>query len=224
MKRTKTIRVVIDFALTILLPVLMGYALTGQKFHEYAGTVFSLLFIIHTLLNRKWYTSLFQGRYTLSRTAKTIINLLLLAAVLGLMVSGVAMSGYVFDFLPFDTGMSFARNLHMLSSYWGFVFSCLHLGFHWTTVVSNIQKRFPKPSKSGGFIAKSSVGVVSLLGAYAFWNNKLFESMFFILEFPFFDLEKNILIHLLEYGAMMVLFSAVGYYGIGELNRIKLLK
>lgn len=60
-----------------------------------------------------------------------LLNVLLLAAMIGLMVSGVILSRVVFDFLPISGGTGFARTLHMLASYWGFIFMSLHLGLHW---------------------------------------------------------------------------------------------
>ena len=50
-------------------------------------------------------------------------------------ISGVVLSRYRFSFLPFGNGLSFARNMHMLSAYWGFVFMSLHLGFHWNMMM-----------------------------------------------------------------------------------------
>ena len=47
------------------------------------------------------------------------------------MISGVIMSREVFSFLPLSGGTGFARTLHMLSSYWGFLLMGVHLGLHW---------------------------------------------------------------------------------------------
>lgn len=39
MKRMTKVRMGVDICLTVLLPVLMAEILTGQEFHEWAGTV-----------------------------------------------------------------------------------------------------------------------------------------------------------------------------------------
>ena len=84
------------------------------------------LFIAHHILNAGWWRSLGKGRYTPARVFQLVIDLLVLLAMLGLMVSGVMLSNHVFAFLPISGGMSFARLLHMASAYWGFVLMSLH--------------------------------------------------------------------------------------------------
>lgn len=73
-----------------------------------------------------WWRSLGKGRYTPARVFQLVIDLLVLLAMLGLMVSGVMLSNHVFALLPISGGMSFARLLHMASAYWGFVLMSLH--------------------------------------------------------------------------------------------------
>ena len=69
-------RITIDILLTVLLPVLMAYALTGQKVHEWIGAIMFLIFIIHNVLNANWYLNLFRGKYTPQRILQTVINLM----------------------------------------------------------------------------------------------------------------------------------------------------
>jgi integral membrane sensor domain MASE1 len=101
------------------LPVLMAHMLTGQRVHEWAGTLMFLMFIIHNVLNANWYLKLLRGKYTPQRMLQTVTNLLVFASMLGLMISGIIMSRHVFSFLSINGGMAFARKLHMLSSLLG---------------------------------------------------------------------------------------------------------
>ena len=87
-----------------------------------------------------WWRSLGKGRYTPARVFQLVIDLLVLLAMLGLMVSGVMLSNHVFAFLPISGGMSFARLLHMASAYWGFVLMSLHLGLHWNMILSMARR------------------------------------------------------------------------------------
>jgi len=114
--------------MTILLLVLMVHQFTGDVAHEWFGAGMFVLFIIHNILNWKWYRNILKGKYTVFRVFQTAVNLLVFAAMIGLMISGIMMSSYVFAFLRISGGMSFARKLHMLSSYWAFVLISLHLG------------------------------------------------------------------------------------------------
>ena len=106
---------------------LMGYPWWGDVAHEWAGAGMFALFIAHHILNAGWWRSLTRGRYAPARIFQLVIDLLVLLAMLGLMVSGVMLSNHVFAFLPISGGMSFARLLHMASAYWGFVLMSLHL-------------------------------------------------------------------------------------------------
>lgn len=55
------IKMGIDFLMTALLLCLMAYQVTGQKLHEWFGTGMLVLFLLHNILNIRWYGSLFKG-------------------------------------------------------------------------------------------------------------------------------------------------------------------
>lgn len=40
------------------------------------------------------------------------------------------------------TGMSLARRLHILGSYWGFLLMSIHLGLHWNMVIGIVKREF----------------------------------------------------------------------------------
>lgn len=74
----KRIRLIIDIGMTLLLPLLMAYSLIGELFHEIIGTLIFLLFIIHHVMNRKWFGALVNGKYSADRIFRTVINILLI--------------------------------------------------------------------------------------------------------------------------------------------------
>ncbi|MEK3669684.1 hypothetical protein [Paenibacillus sp. FSL R10-2771] len=51
MKPKSMIKIVIDLVMSVLLPVLMAFILTGQKAHEWIGSAMFVMFITHNLLN-----------------------------------------------------------------------------------------------------------------------------------------------------------------------------
>ena len=53
----------IDVIMTVLLLFLMAYQVTEQAAHEWLGMGMVTLVILHQILNRKWYTALFRGKY-----------------------------------------------------------------------------------------------------------------------------------------------------------------
>ena len=120
MKPKQILKIAVDIAMTVLFIVLMAYHVTGNKLHEWLGATLFLLFIIHHILNLKWYGGIFKGKYTASRVLMTAIHFLLFASMAGMMISGVLLSREVFGFLNLRAGM-FGRRLHMVSTAWGWL-------------------------------------------------------------------------------------------------------
>jgi ABC-type phosphate/phosphonate transport system permease subunit len=57
--------------------------------HELLGVSLLAFFIIHNILNRRWYQTVLKRRYNARRVFNKAVNLLLLVMVLMLMVSSV---------------------------------------------------------------------------------------------------------------------------------------
>ena len=72
------LRLSVDVLMTLILPLLMAYSLIGEAFHEIAGTAMMVLFIVHHILNRRWYGALFKGKYTAARVFRMVLDSLLL--------------------------------------------------------------------------------------------------------------------------------------------------
>ena len=114
--------------MTVMLLFLMAYGLIGEAAHEWLGIGMFVLFIAHHILNRKWSRYVFKRRYTMFRMWQTILVIGILLTMVGSMYSGVILSEHALSFLPIKDRRAFAREVHMVSSYWGFVLMSLHLG------------------------------------------------------------------------------------------------
>ena len=167
-----------------------------------------VLFILHHALNGGWYKSLFRGKYTPFRVFQIVVDVLVLLDMLGLMVSGVILSNHVFDFLPILGGMSFARTLHMLASFWGFLLMVMHLGLHWNVFLGMARKApaFQKPSRRRTIVLNLLGGAVALYGIFAFFRRDLPTYLFLQTHFVFFDFSEPIPLFYLDYLAIMGLF------------------
>ena len=124
-------RGVVDLLMTLGLWFLMGYHLWGERAHEWVGAGTLALFLVHHLLNRRWYPGLARGPWTVLRRLTALVNGLLLLDMAGLLVSGVLLSNHVFAFLGLTGGTGTARLVHMAASHWGFLLMGFHLGLHW---------------------------------------------------------------------------------------------
>lgn len=204
-------KIAVDVLMTAALLFLMTYERIGQAAHEWLGIGSFPLFVLHHILNRNWHCGLFKGRYTTLRIMRTALVVLILLSMCGSMVSGILLSRHALSFLPVSGG-TFARNLHMLCAYWGFVLMSLHLGLHWSMVVGMAKKLVAKPSRSRRMILRSAALLIAGYGVYAFFKRGIGSYMILANQFAFFDFEEPLLWFLLDYMACMGTFVGVGYY------------
>ena len=218
MKPIVRIKIALDCLMVLLLPVLMAYMLVGEAAHEYLGILMMLCFSSHIVLNRKWYKSLFRGRYSPYRIFQTGINGLLIIMMLGMMISGIMLSKHAFVFLNIQEGMAFARILHMLTAYWGFAIMSLHLGLHGEMFLGMIRNR-TRVSASGlqkNFLKIPAAAVV-LYGLFILVKTDLLAYMFLKNTFIFFDFERPLFLFFSDYLAMMGMWAVAGHYLTGAL-------
>lgn len=214
MGKKNAVKIAIDSALTVLLPLLMAYTLVGEAAHEWLGLAMLLLFIAHHILNIRWIKGLCKGRYAAWRILNTGANLLLLIDFVFLSVSSVVLSYHVFAFLPISGGMEFARKAHMLASYWGFVLMSVHMGLHWSMVMGMLKKAVParKTGDAMKWASRIAVWVVSGYGIWAFVKREIGVYLLYRSHFVFFDFDESVWSFLADYIAVMLLFAAAGYY------------
>ena len=212
MKPKMILKLAVDIGMTAALLLLMAYELVGQAAHEWIGIGMFVLFVIHHILNGSWIRNLLRGRYNPVRIMQTGLVLLILCAMAGLMVSGIILSRHALSFLPIKGGRSFARNLHMLSAYWGFVLMSVHLGFHWSMMMGMAKKFFPKPSAVRKWVLRILALVIAGYGVYAFIRRDIGIYMLLRSHFVFFDYEEPLVFFYLDYIAVMGLFIWNGNY------------
>lgn len=226
MKPASIAKRITDVLMTLLLLLLMGYQLWGEAAHEWAGAGMFLLFFAHHILNRNWCRSLFKGRYTPARVLLLSVNLLLLAAMLAQMYSGIVMSRHVFAFLPFDGGMALARRLHILGAYWGFVLMSLHLGLHWNLFLGMVRKKSDWRKASGTRRAASFfIGLlIAVYGAFVFISRDYTAYLFPQSEFVFLDYQEPAWSFYLDYICLMGLWVFLAHIlsqGLKKIGRVK---
>ena len=118
----------LDIIMTIGLICCMSYSLIGKALHEWIGTAVLALFVLHLARNRRWFTSLRRGRWNGARVLGSVLCGLVCFVTLGLIVSSLMLSEYVFAFLPLGLPEGVGQTPHQVCAYWGFFFIALHLG------------------------------------------------------------------------------------------------
>lgn len=193
----------------------------GEDRHKWHGIVLLILFALHNILNHSFYKNLFCGSYTPYRIFQVLLAFLAILAMTGAMISGISMAATMFPAFPLRLRSSAARELHMLSVYWGFVILSLHLGLHWGIMLGRLKKKLPVFQFGAGTAVLRAVGAaIAGYGVYAFVRREIGLYMTLQIVFVFFDFEEPLVLFLLDYLAVMGLFVWIGYYVAEGLKRI----
>ena len=220
MKLKAAVKIAVDILMTLALLFLMGYQFWEDEAHEWAGAGMLVLFILHHVLNGNWYRSIFRGKYTPARVFQLGIDLLVLLAMLGSMVSGIVLSNHVFGFLRIRGGMGIARLVHMASAYWGFVGMALHLGLHWGMFLGMGRKALKlRPSRTRRVLLPILGGCVAVYGLIAFLRRDFLTYMLVRTHFVFFDFSEPLPLFYLDYLAMMGTCIFLAYYAARFLRK-----
>ena len=202
-----------DVLTVCLLLFQMSYSLIGEARHKWHGIALLVLFVFHNLMNRGFYKSLFRGKYGPFRVLQMILAFLAVLSMAGAMISGLSMAGDIVPFVPLKLRGSTARELHMISVYWGFVILSLHLGLHWGVMLDRLKKKAPIFQRKIGAAALRAAGVVAAAyGVYAFMKRDIGLYMTLQNQFVFFDFEEPLVFFILDYLAVMGPFVWAGYY------------
>lgn len=168
-------KILTDVAMLALFLYLMSYHPgMGLRLHAILGIILFALFILHHFLNARWYAVLFKGQYRFRRMIMTVSDFLLLFAMLAMMVSSFMISELAFpiSFLPVAF---YWRDIHVMSTAWGFMLMTLHLGIHAHSFLSKIE------AKMGETIFGYVIYLLELLllgvGIYGFLQSGLWNDM-----------------------------------------------
>ena len=114
--------------------------------------------------------------------------------MLGMMISSIIISSDVFAFLNIPTS-EFGRNLHLASTAWGFFLVAMHIGLHLNILVYKVKNKLK--SSNFEYVAYLLLIAVLIYGVYSFIKHKLWEDMFLLTHFKFFDYNQSPIFFLL---------------------------
>ena len=181
-KKRNTARRIVDAAMTVVLLFLMAYQVTGEAAHEWIGVSMTILVIVHQILNRRWYSALFKGRYNPYRSLTTVLNILLVLCFAMTAFCGMSMSGYAVPFMYGLAPVSFVRRMHLSMSHWAFVLMGLHLGMHIPAMTAGLKWSDRTRNMLTG-LSTLAAG----LGLYLFIKGGMPDYLFFRVPFAFLD-------------------------------------
>lgn len=134
----------LSLILTIVMLLLMDpRSFYGIPFHEWAGLIIGLFFILHKILNWNWIKKVTAGFFSRC-TGRTRINyaldVLLLVGLTLMILSGIAIARTIdFSWLNLGGSPIFWRIMHTSSSYITLALFAIHLGLHWNWVLQRFN-------------------------------------------------------------------------------------
>lgn len=190
--------------MTALLLFLMAYQVTGETLHEWTGIAMTVLVIAHSFLNRKWYSSVFKGKYDRYRIMTTVVNILLLLSFAMTALAGMSMSGHAVPFMYGMAPVSLARKIHLAMSHWTFVLMGLHLGMHIPVMMAH------KAAGKTRTVITAIFCCLACVGLFLFLRSGWADYMFFRAAFAFLDYGKAGALVFLENLLMLVFWAFIG--------------
>jgi hypothetical protein len=211
--------------MTILMLLAFAYQLIGNMAHEVIGIVIFALFITHNLLNKRWYKTLQKGKQGNRKGLSIAVNLLLLLDMMILAASSLMISRDLFGFLHINGGFV-ARQLHVLTSYWGLILLSIHLGVHWSLVLGVIQRhsRFTSANPFCSWVFRFLGFLISAYGLIAFFDMKIGPKLILYYSFDYWDFENAAILFFINLLAIIGLYICITYYILklsGKENKTK---
>ena len=226
-------RISLDITMTVLSIILMGgnYLFPADLIHEILGVGLFVLWAVHIILNHRWYSAIFRGKYNPYRVMQTIINCCILICTIFLMISGIILSNHIFTFLNIQGGLGFARIAHLLASHWYYLFMSLHIGLHVGMITNKMchpapinchpelvsgshAEEIPKQvrhDKLRKIIPRIILALVCAYGIYAFIARGVWKYLILRQQFFFFDLERGYILFAIDYISIIILFATLSH-------------
>ena len=185
MKAPFYIRLSLNIATLMLSISALAFRITGDFLHEWIGAAVALAFIVHNVINIKWYMRIFSGKYGFVRAVNLLINIGCIILSIVMITSGLMHSRHMLAFMNLQGGMEL-RQIHTTSAYWLLLLISLHLGMHWESVLSRIGF-----NKIESKLCKNLFRVVGmfivLCGVYFFFQRDMFSKLLLGYSFDFWD-------------------------------------
>ena len=144
-----SLKFILSLCITIVMLLLMDpRSFYGISFHEWAGLIIGLFFILHKILNWNWIKKVSLGFFRkCSGRARFdyFLDILLLTGIILMIISGIAIARTInFSWLNLGGTRMFWRAMHTSSSFITLALFGIHLGLHWNWVLQRLRLKKTK--------------------------------------------------------------------------------
>ncbi|MBY5395367.1 DUF4405 domain-containing protein [Rhizobium leguminosarum] len=207
------IRLVLDFTAAGLLLAALAYWWLDNTSHELIGTGMFILLLSHNVFNRRWWTRLpkaARGRPNLLTIAS---NISIALAISTLLVTSVLISRAMFAFLPVSGGPT-AREIHILAAYWAFILAAVHLGLHWSMIMTVtgrlLRVSAPRPIRTAAL--RAAAGAIAAWGIYSTFVMGIGDRLIARPSIDFWDFQESTIGFFLHHIAILGACGCAAHY------------
>lgn len=191
----------------------LAYYWLDNPAHEWLGTGLFGLLIAHNLLHRRWWGSIAKPRRAPTARLDRALTLSLLASMLALLISSVAISQTAFTFLKLE-GSFTARQVHLFAAYWGVVLVSIHLGLRWQRVMHAVRHalRFKAESRARTMGLRSAAAGIAAYGLQSSFVMELGSKLTLQMSLEWWDFAQSTLGFFLRWLSIVGLYTAATHY------------
>lgn len=182
-KKKNGFKLALDVAMSITFALLFNKrVLGGLAFHEIAGIAIGFAVLVHILLNLKYVQKVSSRIFDRSLPHRTrlgyVLNLLLLAGMGFILISGLFISKVIFPNLRIGNENWFKMS-HMAVSYLTLVLIGVHIGLHWHWVIAVLQRilHLRMPKALGKTLMLALAGAVVVYGGYQMYTTQFISKL-----------------------------------------------
>jgi hypothetical protein len=180
MRVTIVPRLIVDLILLITFVLSQANLYTGNRFHEWNGTIMLLCIAIHIGINRHWFFALFKGHYSFRRWLNLFIKLALVGILIALLWCAFFISRTVFIFDSIE-GTKRLLFIHATLSYWLLVMAGMHVGLFWKRIQNWLCRLIPTMCWDK-YLRIKAISMILLVGGgvYASFSREMASKLFML--------------------------------------------
>lgn len=207
------IRLAIDLVMTVLMIVAMAYHITGNTVHELVGVFLFVLFIFHNFFNRRWYKTLFKGKYKVQQFLSIVVNLLFLVTIAVALISSVPISHELFPLITMNNNM-IMREIHVLTAYWAFILMAVHIGMSWGRIINAARKMagITTASRVRTIVLRVLAVLIVVYGVQTSFERNMGSKLLIYNPFGDWGFDESTVSFLIDYLAVMGIYISGTHY------------
>ena len=198
----------------------LAYWWLSNLVHEIAGTFLFLLLARHVYINRSWFRNLRRGKYDTRRRIIVLLHAAIIANMLVLFATSLAISQSVFTFLDIPETVT-VRDLHWVAAYWLAIIVGIHLGLHWTRVMALVRTALGVSGTSPlrTFALRFAALAMAMSGAWSFVILGVGTKLRWTRSIDFWDFTASVVPFFSHWAGVIALPAVLTYYALRWLSR-----